>query len=247
MSTKHSATWDRADGSRYKPKKRMTQREYADREDDEWDLRVDVHDVFTPDKLITNMSARLSMISYAMISGVELPDGPKLRRENPFNTGGQAEDVTSASEHLHVHICLKLEETMCRSDAIRIVLNMEPSEVPKGQLYCRPRYKNWSYGGWISHHCKNLTKVDTTDTNCIWQYGLVPREDLTEIPAKQLDNWCRTINKYAIPHWRVVFQHYFDAAQDLFDESTDGFIGPKRDHRKVKIIPQEELANLPPH
>ncbi|KAE9283901.1 hypothetical protein PF001_g22640 [Phytophthora fragariae] len=243
MPKQPSSTWSRKDGSKYQPSSRMTTKQYGERADTEWDLRVDVHDKFTPDQLATHLGMHITLIKFAMISGVEEPD-------NTINSGinmhwGNEQQPTSASNHNHVHVCLVLEEELCRNDVIRMVLNMEPKDVPKGQVYCKPRYRAWSYGGWVSHHCKDLTKISPTATNCTWQYGSVPREDLGATPIKTLEGWVRTIVKFATPHWREELDHYQQALQRMFDQDGDGCVGPSNDRRRIKLIPTEELANLP--
>ncbi|KAF4134180.1 hypothetical protein GN958_ATG16655 [Phytophthora infestans] len=231
--TKSSATWKRSDGSRYKPSYRLTAKQYNQRESDEWDLRVDVHDVFTPNKLVNNLSAHLLRIKFALISAVETPD-------TETNLPDDGRSHGSRSEYLHVHVALCLYQPLSKADVVRLLLSKHPKDVPAGQLYCKPRNKAWSYGGWIAHHTKDFTKLAPDATSTYWQCGAVPVEGLQETSLDTLRKWAVTVKKYAPPHWQKKLDAYQKKLDAMLDEEEPGFVGPIRYQIQIRIDEEEE-------
>lgn len=235
-----SQSWFRKDGSKYKAKSKFTQAQYNARHALEWDIRIDVHDTFTSAELMTNISAHITHVTYCLISSVEGPDPRK--DADPWNNEG------TRSKHIHVHIALILNRNLSRADVVRMVTNMEPDDTPPGQVYCKPRPCTYGRCGWIAHHIKDFTKVQPTPSNCEWQYGTLPIEDLDNVSLDTLRKWNNVVSKYVIPHWEEELGVYGRKINTLLDESREGFIGPKLDQSVIKLRPAAHPDfNLPPH
>ena len=229
-----SQSWFRKDGSKYKPKSKWTHVNAANQSSKEWDIRVDVGDTFTTDYLITCLSAHITRIAYAMMSTVEGPD--------PHESAAWKARGGPRSENDHVHIALVLDQALPREQVVRLVLNRPSEEVPKGALYCVPRRATFSYGGWLAHHTKDFTKMSPTETNCLWEYGILPCEDLIQVDDITLTRWVNTITKYATPYWRNKLKHYVEhrelRAGDR-EEQEQQAVHP--DFNIIEIIPYDKL------
>lgn len=201
------------------------------RKADEWDLRIDVHDIFTATTISRNLQRRLLLLKYAFIAGEETPD-------TPLDVEDEKKTLASGprSDNIHIHLGIVLNKELTRDDVIRLVLNKEWNELPKSQVYARPRSKAYSYGGWIAHHTKEATKILPTDDNLFWEYGEPPMENLDEVSNFHLQRWVALINRYATPYWKERLSVYEKTLKSRFDEGQEGFIGPTV--HEVEILPE---------
>lgn len=174
---------------------------YSKREATEWDVRLDVNEVLTPDVIISNIKERLDELSYVLVSGVEHPDktvGPPSSRY----TGNTPKGLNLGSSENHVHVCVVLFKPSKRGDVLQLIRGSRKL----GDEYCAPRNARFTYAGWIIHHGKPGFKID--DEPLIrYEFGTLPMDPFTEDAANKIKLLLR---KWGTPELEERFKGYTD-------------------------------------
>lgn len=170
---------------------------YSKREATEWDIRLDVNDLLTPDVIISNIKERLDELQYVLVSGVEHPD-----KINALEKQGS----THGSTENHVHLCVVLFKALKRGDVLQLVRGQRKL----GDEYCAPRNPRFAYAGWVIHHGKPGFKID--DEPLIrFEFGTLPMDPFTEDIANKIKS---LLKKWGTPELEERFKGYIDIADD---------------------------------
>jgi hypothetical protein len=142
-----------------------TNKERANREATEWDIRIDITPECTLDYVLQTIKDSITTgdIVYTLIGGLENPD--------------EAHEYKSFGKSLqtHVHIALVMLFEINRATALKICRG--PKKL--SDEYCVPRNQKFTYAGWVAHHTKPYTKHDL---ECLieYEYGTLPMDALNE-------------------------------------------------------------------
>lgn len=147
----------------YKPKSNYIP--LNDRVSKEWDIRIDLTNGLTATAVVERARSFKDAMVYGLVSGLEFG---KSRNDRPSNRGWLQEE-----EELHVHICLVTKNPVKRLEALGM---FRPTKT--GGEYAVPRKTEHTYAGWRLHHCKDATKVESSDP--IWEYGTLPMDAMNE-------------------------------------------------------------------
>lgn len=168
---------------------------YSKREATEWDVRVDVNALLTPEIVISNIKERLDELSYVLVSGVEQPD--KI-----------IEGVTNknASTENHMHLCIVLLKPGKRGDVLQLVRGSRKL----GDEYCAPRNSRFAYAGWVIHHGKPVFKIDG-EPLIRFESGTLPLDPFTEEVGVKIQG---LLKKWGTPEMKQRFKGYTDILGD---------------------------------
>lgn len=169
---------------------------YSKREATEWDVRLDVNEVLTPDVIVSNLKERLDEIAYCLVSGVELPD----KVVSP--TGIHWKPISSGSTEQHVHLCIVLHQPVKRGEVLQLVRGTRKL----GDEYCAPRNPRFAYAGWVIHHAKPGFKLDG-EPLIRYEFGTLPMDPFTEETALKIKS---LLKKWSTPEMEARFQGYTD-------------------------------------
>lgn len=173
---------------------------YSKREATEWDIRLDVNELLTPDVIISNIKERLDELQYVLVSGVEHPD----KVVSP--TGVEWKQISSGSTEHHVHLCVVLHKPTKRGDVLQLVRGQRKL----GDEYCTPRNAKFAYAGWIIHHGKPGFKID--DEPLIrFEFGTLPMDPFTEDTGNKIKS---LLKKWGTPEMEERFKGYLDILGD---------------------------------
>lgn len=143
----------------------VTRKERASRLSREWDIRVDVSDEMTTDKIIKHCKA-IDCV-YVMVSNVETPDVASY---------GSKED--------HVHIGLVMRQEINRATALALVRGTRKYT----DEYAAPRNQRYTYAGWVIHHAKGAP-WKTGNDGLLYERGILPMDvpnETTSIAVKSM-------------------------------------------------------------
>jgi phosphopantothenoylcysteine synthetase/decarboxylase len=142
-----------------------TNKERANREAKEWDIRIDITPDCTLDYIVQTIKDSITTgdIVYTLISGLENPDETNSAYEK------------SLSQQTHVHIALVMLFEINRATALKICRGAKKLS----DEYCVPRNQKFTYAGWVAHHTKINTKHDP-DNLIEYEYGTLPMDALNE-------------------------------------------------------------------
>lgn len=136
----------------------------------EWDIRIDCDQKYV-EEIIENLKKSRSLLSYALVSGLEQPD-----------------EVKYGAKDIHCHIALIVEYNMRRDQ----VLALCRGHVKKTDEYCTPRNRKFTYAGWYLHHTKLDWKLVLEPAQRL-EIGVLPDDELTEENKKEV---LRMIKKF---------------------------------------------------
>lgn len=174
---------------------------YSKREATEWDVRVDVNLLLTPEVIVSNIKERLDELSYVLVSGVERPDKPNGEVQPHGTTWKNARGAT-ASEENHVHLCVVLLKPGKRGDVLQLVRGTRKL----GDEYCAPRNPRFAYAGWVIHHAKPGYKLDG-EPLIRFESGTLPMDAFTEEVAGRIGG---LMKKWGTPDMKQRFKGYLD-------------------------------------
>lgn len=172
---------------------------YSKREATEWDIRLDVNDLLTPDVIISNIKERLDELQYVLVSGVEHPDTMGPGKFVPDKVG------SGSTEH-HVHLCVVLFKSLKRGDVLQLVRGSRKL----ADEYCAPRNARFAYAGWVIHHGKPGFKIDG-EPLIRYEFGTLPMDPFTEDIANKIKS---LLSKWGTPELEERFKGYTDIAND---------------------------------
>lgn len=167
----------------------------------EWDIRLDVNDVLTPEVIVSNIKEQLDELSYVLVSGVERPDHAY---NHDVNSHGQKHHTTKGSvstEH-HVHVCVVLFIPRQRGDVLKLVRG--PRKM--GDEYAAPRNAKFPYAGWVIHHAKPGFKLDG-EPDIRFERGNLPMDPFTSDWALKIQG---LMKKWGTPAMKQRFKGYLD-------------------------------------
>lgn len=173
---------------------------YSKREATEWDIRLDVNDLLTPDVIISNIKERLDELQYVLVSGVERPD----KYSSP--DGAKGKPIASGSTEHHVHLCVVLHKPGKRGDVLQLIRGSRKM----ADEYCAPRNPRFAYAGWVIHHGKPGYKIDE-EPLIRFEYGTLPMDPFTENIANKIKS---LLSKWGTPELEERFKGYMDIAND---------------------------------
>jgi hypothetical protein len=180
----------RSYGKNFTYKKTVSYKQRQSRCVTEWDIRLDITSELTPQILVENLKSCNGEWSYALISGVELPD----KLDNP--------EASYGSKGEHVHMCLVLHVPKNRSDVLRMVRG--PRKL--GDEYAAPRNSKFTYAGWVIHHSKPGYKREG-ECDIIWESGDLPMDPYTTDNALKIQSM---LKKFGSPTTAARFKGYTD-------------------------------------
>lgn len=157
-------------GSNYKihPKTivRASPADYKNREDTEWDVRLDLIGGLTSAKILEHCVAHKDKFAYCLIGGEERPDHlPSLMPQAQAYKPGSTED--------HVHLAVILQRPAKRADVLQLLRG--PRSMGPGSEYAVPRNRKFVYAGWIAHHTKLVMKLDPERLK-LYEHGDLPMD-----------------------------------------------------------------------
>lgn len=167
---------------------------YSKREATEWDVRLDVNELLTPDVIINNIKERLDELQYVLVSGVERPD-TGFKDGEPFK-------VASGSKEHHVHVCVLLHKPGKRGDVLQLLRGARKL----ADEYCAPRNPRFTYAGWIIHHGKPGFKIDE-EPLIRYEFGTLPMDPFTDDTAIKIKS---LLKKWSTPDMEARFKGYTD-------------------------------------
>lgn len=173
---------------------------YSKREATEWDIRLDVNDLLTPDVIISNIKERLDELQYVLVSGVERPDSVSAA-VNKFGQASIRNGGSVSTEH-HVHLCVVLFKPSKRGDVLQLVRGTRKL----ADEYCAPRNPRFAYAGWIIHHGKPGFKIDG-EPLIRYEFGTLPMDPFTEDTANKIKS---LLKKWSTPEMEARFKGYTD-------------------------------------
>ena len=170
---------------------------YSKREATEWDIRLDVNELLTPDVIISNIKERLDELQYVLVSGVERPDQIDALEK---------QGSTHGSTELHVHLCVVLHKPLKRGDVLQLIRGTRKL----ADEYCTPRNSRFAYAGWVIHHGKPGFKID--DEPLIrFEFGTLPMDPFTEDTGNKIKS---LLKKWGTPEMEERFKGYLDILGD---------------------------------
>lgn len=172
---------------------------YSKREATEWDVRLDVNAVLTPDVIINNIKERLDELSYVLVSGVEHPDS---RDSQSYVASDKWIKNPGMSDELHVHLCVVLHKPTKRGDVLQLLRGQRKL----GDEYCAPRNAKFTYAGWVIHHAKPTFKVDE-EPDIRYEHGTLPMDPFTEDTGVKVR---ALLGKWSSPQLKERFKGYVD-------------------------------------
>lgn len=145
-----------------------SKKQRAERYSTEWDVRIDCDPAYA-DKIQENLYKSKDMMDFCMVSGIEQADTVLNKRLNGQDAGswGSNED--------HVHIGLIFKYALRRDQVLSVIRGLSK----KGDEYCVPRNKKFSYAGWYIHHAKMDQKL-VLEPAMRLEFGVLPLDDDTE-------------------------------------------------------------------
>lgn len=170
---------------------------YSKREATEWDVRVDVNALLTPEVVISNIKERLDDLSYVLVSGVERPDKVDALAKQGSNHG---------SSENHMHLCVVLHQPHKRGDVLQLVRGARKL----GDEYCTPRNPRFAYAGWVIHHGKPVFKIDG-EPLIRFESGTLPLDPFTEEVGVKIQG---LLKKWGTPDMKQRFKGYTDILGD---------------------------------
>lgn len=173
---------------------------YSKREATEWDIRLDVNELLTPDVIISNIKERLDELQYVLVSGVERPDSVSAA-VNKFGQASIRNGGSVSTEH-HVHVCVVLHKPCKRGEILQLVRGTRKL----ADEYCAPRNPRFAYAGWIIHHGKPGYKIDG-EPLIRFEYGTLPMDPFTEETANKIKS---LLKKWGTPEMEDRFKGYTD-------------------------------------
>lgn len=174
---------------------------YSKREATEWDVRVDVNALLTPEIVISNIKERLDELSYILVSGVERPD-----LDSSTRAFGNQKPAPGASSENHVHLCVVLLKPGKRGDVLQLIRGARKL----GDEYCAPRNSRFTYAGWIIHHGKPVFKIDG-EPLIRFESGTLPLDPFTEEVGVKIQG---LLKKWGTPDMKQRFKGYADILGD---------------------------------
>jgi len=166
----------------------------AAREATEWDIRVDVNEVLTAERVVSNLKEASNELLYVLVSGVERPDNVALLEQRKFANPGSTQD--------HVHVCVVLRRPGSRFDVLKIVRGLRKL----GDEYAAPRNAKFAYAGWVIHHAKSDWKIDG-EPDVRYEYGDLPMDPFTTEWAVKIESM---LKRYGSDTMRARFRGYTD-------------------------------------
>ena len=173
---------------------------YSKREATEWDVRVDVNLLLTPEVIISNIKERLDDLQYVLISGVERPD------ELPTTPSPGFKKPSTGSSENHVHLCIVLHRPGKRGDVLQLVRGARKL----GDEYCAPRNSRFAYAGWVIHHGKPVFKLEG-EPLIRFESGTLPLDPFTEEVGVKIQG---LLKKWGTPEMKQRFKGYTDILGD---------------------------------
>lgn len=155
------------------------QQKQSTNESTEWDIRIDVDEVQTPEAIMMMIKASLNRVLYVLVSGVEFAD---KQREGAKQYGSNGD---------HVHIALVTNSVVKRAEALQIVRGQRKLT----DEYCAPRAKKFLYAGWILHHTKPDYKKDATK-QILFEHGTCPMD---AINIDNCEKYVYIVKKFGSP------------------------------------------------
>lgn len=178
---------------------------YSKREATEWDVRVDVNALLTPEIVISNIKERLDELSYILVSGVERPD-ENVGMPSSTYSGNTPKGIHLGSSENHMHLCVVLQQPRKRGDVLQLIRGARKL----GDEYCAPRNSKFSYAGWIIHHGKPLFKIDG-EPLIRFESGTLPLDPFTEEVGVKIQG---LLKKWGTPDMKQRFKGYTDILGD---------------------------------
>lgn len=175
---------------------------YSTREATEWDVRVDINELLTVERVISNIKERLDELLYVLVSGVERPD--IVGGETALQTAPSWKN--QGSNENHVHLCVVLREPGKRGDVLQLIRGTRKL----GDEYCTPRNAKFAYAGWIIHHGKPGFKIDG-EPLIRYEFGTVPMDPFTPEVASKIRG---ILKKWGTPEMEERFKGYLGIADD---------------------------------
>lgn len=178
-------------------KKTATYQQRQSRCATEWDIRLDITPdvtVLTPEIIINRLKDCIDEWSYALVSGVEKPDG-----EDKINSFGPDRSNTLSNGN-HVHLCLVLHVPKQRAEVLKLVRG--PRKL--ADEYCAPRNPKFAYGGWVIHHAKPGYKLEG-EPGIRYENGTLPMDPYTTDWAIKIKSM---LKRYGSPMMELRFENY---------------------------------------
>nr|WPR18724.1 MAG: hypothetical protein [Chemarfal virus 270] len=179
---------------------------YAERQSNEWDVRLDVTQESLT-KVKSTLNANRLIFKYCLVSGIEHPDPVAFRYDNMTNG---SKHIKNGSEQNHVHLALITNFIMKREQLLQFVRGL----TPLGEEYACPRNKKYTYAGWWMHHTKTDTKLIPAEQVEL-EYGDLPLDDVNHVTSKEV---LRMYNKYGSPLAKNKFQPWLEYKEYEYGE-----------------------------
>lgn len=174
---------------------------YSKREATEWDVRLDVNELLTPDVIINNIKEQLDELQYVLVSGVERPDKTVGPPSSSY-TGNTPKGFNLGSSENHVHLCVVLFKPCKRGDVLQLLRGARKL----ADEYCAPRNPRFTYAGWIIHHGKPGFKIDE-EPLVRYEFGTLPMDPFTDDTAIKIKS---LLKKWSTPDMEARFKGYTD-------------------------------------
>lgn len=180
-------------GKNFIYKKTVNYKQRQERLATEWDVRVDITEDLSADKIVERVRAASDDLLFALVSGIERPDAPVEYRtktvsmgSNEYQFKGSAKPRASVvgfsgSDENHVHVCIVLLTPLRRRDVLELVRG--PRKM--GDEYCAPRNPKFTYAGWVIHHAKPGYKLDG-EPPIRYESGTLPMDAVTTDNAMKI-------------------------------------------------------------
>lgn len=165
----------------------VTEKIRRERVSNEWDIRIDVDGTLTPQAIKESLVLDLPGLTYALISGIEVPDVQSQ------NNGSQGD---------HVHIALVFKDNVNRARALRAC-----RAVASTDEYAVPRNRRFTYAGWLAHHAKAAFKKYPEMDHIFWEHGDLPEDPLDEDTCWKV---VKILKKFATKEIKARFAKYYD-------------------------------------
>lgn len=186
-------------GKDFAYKKTVSYKQRQARVATEWDIRLDINDILTPEVIISNIKEALDEFSFVLVSGVERPDTVS---DECNKHGVPSPRVSSVSKEDHVHLCVVLFVPRQRFDVLKLVRG--PRKV--GDEYAAPRNAKFPYAGWVIHHAKPAFKLDG-EPDIRFERGDLPMDPFTSDWALKIQG---VMKKWGTPAMKQRFKGYMD-------------------------------------
>ena len=183
-------------GKDFAYKKTVSYKQRQARVATEWDIRLDINDILTPEVIVSNIKEALDEFSFVLVSGVERPD----KHVSP--QGVDYKPIPSGSTENHVHVCVVLFVPRQRFDVLKLVRG--PRKV--GDEYAAPRNAKFPYAGWVIHHAKPAFKLDG-EPDIRFERGDLPMDPFTSDWALKIQG---VMKKWSSPAMQQRFKGYMD-------------------------------------